>query len=145
MIIIFSSAGCQQFCYFWPGVIRPIQGWDKIGLEAFSMFDMSAHEFLHGEKTGRWEGSDVHWCTFDHWGGTCHWTDFSESESTIIDGVQWDGMEAFELGDGELGLLLDLDSGTLTAYKDGRRLGIMKEVSRVLVSLLFLVHPRITH
>jgi len=37
----------------------------------------------------------------------------------------WSGMKGFEVGDGELGLLLDLDEGTLTVYKDGCRLGVM--------------------
>ena len=86
----------------------------------------------------------MHWCTFNQWEGTCNWTDFNAESETIMRGVQWSGMEAFEFDDGELGLLLDLDSGTLTAYKDGRRLGVMKDVSRVLMALLFLVHPRIT-
>ena len=62
-------------------------------------------------------------------GKACNWTDFHAESETIMRGVQWSGMEAFEFDDGELGLLLDLDSGTLTAYKDGRRLGVMKDVS----------------
>ncbi|KAL7495382.1 hypothetical protein ACHAWT_003808 [Skeletonema menzelii] len=124
----FSMKGCRNFCYYWPGIIRPIQGWDKLGLEVFGMGDVSAHEYLQGERTERWGDSDVHWCTFDQWQGSCNWTDWNaESQSTIGDGIQWSGMEAFEFDDGELGLLLDLDSGTLTAYKNGRRLGIMKD------------------
>lgn len=99
------------------------------------MGDVSAHEYLQAERTERWGDSDVHWCTFDQWQGSCNWTDWNaESQSTIGDGIQWSGMEAFEFDDGELGLLLDLDSGTLTAYKNGRRLGIMKDVSRVVKS-----------
>lgn len=55
-------------------------------------------------------------------------------------------MEAFEFEDGELGLLLDLDSGTLTAYKNGRRLGVMKDVSRMSwISMLFLLYIRATY
>ncbi len=77
---------------------------------------------------------------FYQWNGTCSWTDWNlESESTINDDVQsskmeihWSGMEAFGFEDGEVGLLLDLDAGTLTVYKNGRRLGVMKDVSTVL-------------
>lgn len=34
-------------------------------------------------------------------------------------------MEGFSIYDGELGLLLDLDEGTLSVYKNGTRLGVM--------------------
>jgi len=37
----------------------------------------------------------------------------------------WEGSESISLGD-ELGMLLDLDEGTLTVYKNGRKLGVMK-------------------
>jgi len=37
----------------------------------------------------------------------------------------WEGAEPC-YGRAKIGLLLDLDEGTLTAYKDGRRLGVMK-------------------
>ena len=36
----------------------------------------------------------------------------------------WEGKAAYEQGD-VVGLLLDLDRGTLTAYKNGGRLGVM--------------------
>ena len=41
--------------------------------------------------------------------------------------MAWDGMEIMSSG-GEMGLLLDLDldEGTLTVYKNGRKLGVMK-------------------
>ncbi len=108
----------------------------------FGMHIKGAHEFLEGRRTERWGDSDVHWCTFSHWDGTCSWTDWSvESESTVNDDADWSGMEGFEFDDGELGLLLDLDAGTLTAYKNGRRLGVMKDVSHALISLLLLVYP----
>lgn len=37
----------------------------------------------------------------------------------------WDGREGISSGD-ELGMLLDLDEGTLSVYKNGRKLGVMK-------------------
>ena len=36
-------------------------------------------------------------------------------------------MEGTDIFDCEIGMLLDLDAGTLTVYKDGRRLGVMKD------------------
>ena len=41
------------------------------------------------------------------------------------DSLPWDGME--ELSSScTIGMLLDLDEGTLTVYKGGRKLGVMK-------------------
>ena len=40
--------------------------------------------------------------------------------------TKWNGMEKLPPGS-ILGLLLDLDEGTLTVYKDKRRLGVMKD------------------
>ena len=37
----------------------------------------------------------------------------------------WDGMERLS-GSHEVGMLLDLDEGTLSVYKNDRRLGVMK-------------------
>ena len=38
----------------------------------------------------------------------------------------WEGMENMSLGD-EIGMLLDLDEGTLSVYKNGQKLGVMKK------------------
>ena len=38
----------------------------------------------------------------------------------------WDGMESLS-GDGIVGLLMDFGSGTLTVFKNGQSLGVMKE------------------
>ncbi|EJK52311.1 hypothetical protein THAOC_28429 [Thalassiosira oceanica] len=44
------------------------------------------------------------------------------------EGDEWEGMEpARVIDDLELGLLLDLDAGTLSVFKDGRKLGLMKK------------------
>jgi hypothetical protein len=40
--------------------------------------------------------------------------------------ADWDGMQPFD-GNGEIGLLLDYDDGSLTVYKNGVKLGIMAE------------------
>ena len=109
-------------------MIRPIQGWDKLGLSKFFVRIDYLNEYLQQEWTERWGDGDVQWCMYSQWEGTCSWSDWETDSSDKYD-VRWSGMEAFEFEDGELGLLLDLDAGTLTAYKNGRRLGIMKDVS----------------
>jgi len=37
----------------------------------------------------------------------------------------WDGTESMS-SNGTIGMLLDLDEGTLSVYKNGRKLGVMK-------------------
>ena len=51
----------------------------------------------------------------------CLWTDLVE----VYTDEEWEGRERIEERC-EVGLLLDLDEGTLTVYKDERRLGVMK-------------------
>jgi len=50
-------------------------------------------------------------------------TDASNRLTHSID--DWEGMETMSSGD-EVGMLLDLDEGTLSVYKNGRKLGVMK-------------------
>ena len=66
--------------------------------------------------------SNVYCCLYNTFPGTCQWCDYNMMERTIDN---WTGME-YSL-EGDVGLLLDLDEGTLTVYKNGRRLGIMKD------------------
>jgi len=55
-----------------------------------------------------------------------NWNDEDKDDEWDVD--EWDGMEPARLVDGfALGLLLDLDAGTLSVFKDGRKLGLMKE------------------
>ena len=56
------------------------------------------------------------------------WTRWEEEEEedeeqTLID---WEGIEACQSGD-TIGMLLNLDEGTLTAYRNNRRLGVVKD------------------
>ena len=57
--------------------------------------------------------------------GSCY---SSAWESSNANGsARWDGMEDFGYGSTyKIGMLLDLDEGTLSVYKNGRRLGVMK-------------------
>ena len=46
--------------------------------------------------------------------------------NTLMKCSQWNGSEGFNNGD-EIGMLLDLNVGTLSIYKNGRYLGILKD------------------
>jgi len=83
---------------------------------------------LRQERTDSWGDSTVHYCSLAvgsrefHNNGRCFWCDWLKFRE-IND---WGCSEAFENSD-EIGMVLDLDAGTLCVYKNGRRLGIMKD------------------
>ena len=66
--------------------------------------------------------NNIQCCMYDGSSGWCQtsdWTTYGRRH------WHWDGKERMSSGD-ELGMLLDLDEGTLSVYKNGRRLGVMK-------------------
>ena len=72
----------------------------------------------------------MHCCAYYNFEGDCSWTDWQSHRHEI----EWSGIEGSDIDDCEIGMLLDLDEGTLTVYKDGRRLGVMKD-GKILCSL----------
>ena len=57
--------------------------------------------------------------------GDCDWTDWEDVRSQTL--RNWEGLESYDSRvKPKVGLLLDLNEGTLTAYNNGRRLGVMK-------------------
>jgi len=67
--------------------------------------------------------NNIDFCLYSAKGGccyTCAWEDSSPIAKT------WDGFERASPYD-EIGMLLNLDEGTLSVYKNGRKLGVMKK------------------
>ena len=54
------------------------------------------------------------------------WDEEADWEDEDGHRVHWEGMEGCSTGD-TLGMLLNLDNGTLTVYKNNRRLGVLKD------------------
>ncbi|EJK68014.1 hypothetical protein THAOC_10859 [Thalassiosira oceanica] len=117
------------------GVIRPIKDWDKKGLSDFDpiCYDVGHLNYrrrLLAEKTDDW-GEDLHCCSYSSSDGKCfsvNWNDEDEGEEDDWLGDDWEGMERILMaGNHVVGLLLDLSKGTLSVFKDGRKLGVMKE------------------
>ena len=116
------------------GVVRPIKAWDKKGLRSFDPICYFHRHHKHrksllAEETEEW-GDDLHCCSYQSQQGRCFyssWSDEDQGEDNDWDGDEWEGMEAFNGGDFTVGLLLDLNSGTLSVFIDGRMLGVMKE------------------
>ena len=78
-------------------------------------------EKLGSQRTTKWGDSNVHCCTYYCGDGDCHWTDWNHVDNAS----EWQGGEGLT-GCGT-GLLLDLNEGTLSVFKNGRRLGVMKD------------------
>jgi len=122
----------------WPGVnlgvIRPVSLTDGIDLEAdwegqvhpvfLSSSDQSPalSEKLRTQRTAKWGDSNVHCCIYFCPDGECIWADWENYKGYS----RWQGHQG--LGEsGTVGLLLDLNKGTLSVFKNGRRLGKMKD------------------
>ena len=64
----------------------------------------------------------MHCCSYHCQDGYCCWTDWDNERGF----PEWQGGDVLE-GSGTIGLLLDLDEGTLSVFKNGRHLGVMKD------------------
>ena len=64
----------------------------------------------------------VHCCGYHCSSGNCLWTDWNNHERFS----DWQGREGLGVS-GTVGFLLDLNEGTLSVFKNGRRLGVMKD------------------
>jgi len=122
-----TSGGWLDHVQF--GIIRPISSqWEEKNLEEFDpTYDLSCQHLpdLLSEKNSRWGDGSVHCCAYNcGTGGHCMWSNWKR-ECVDIPGDYWRGMR-FLGRNVTLGLLLDLDVGTLTVYHNERKLGVMK-------------------
>ena len=116
----FRSSSCFQLQQT-VGVIRPLPGWDKRGLYSFSPFGIDYRQELHHERTERWEG-DVQYCHLNMNSGSCDWSDWVGYPDHI-----WEAPDGYNRDGTALGMLLDLDSGTLSVNQNGRRLDTLTD------------------
>ena len=116
-IVIFRYVYCRI------GIMRPIDCSEWNVREFCPIHSAWFNDFLE-EKTEAWGESNVHCCLYYDFEGTCDWSDWAPYPGgKRVEG--WTGMQGLDIYDGEVGLLLDLDEGTLTVYLNGRRLGVM--------------------
>ena len=102
----------------WGGIVHPV----TVSVSRYGYLRPALSGKLRSQWTARWGESIVHCCTYDCFDGRCYWTDWGNGR----DSFHWQGHEGLP-GRGTIGLLLDLDEGTLSVFKNGRRLGAMKE------------------
>jgi len=104
------------------GVIRPIKKWDGDG--TFNPFCSSQHAALRDNDNGRWGDSDVDICMYNIRYEECYACSWEENSRFTGGDSTWDDTIVPE--GSVLGMLLDLDEGTLAIYDDNRRLGVVK-------------------
>jgi len=104
------------------GVLRPGQSdEDTKG----TPLDTKFYRNFSRTKVGRHNNNNVHCCMYNTNSGNCHTSDWQYWGGEEETDDTWDGMESASAGD-EIGMLLDLDEGTLSVYNNGRKLGIIK-------------------
>ena len=125
--VTFRKTGRGGLCV---GVIRPMRGLDETRFRGKPCHPLYAKNFptLRAQKNTRWgTKSSKHCCLYKSFNGRCDWTNWcfmADGDNNI-----WTGHELLPVGECDVGMLLDLDEGTLSVYVDGRRLGIMERVS----------------
>ena len=102
------------------GVMRPGEAMQSA--QGFPLFSSFCEHFT--QRNGSWQHNNrVDCCMYDSSDGYCWSSDWVEGDSAL--GVFWEGMEGLS-GSFTVGMLLDLDEGTLSVYKNERKLGVMK-------------------
>ena len=125
-----DEQGSQYICL---GVMRPVSLTNDMDLNTdwggqvnpvavSSSFKPAVSEKLRSQRTPWWGDSNIHCCTYYCNTGDCCWTDWDNESRSFA----WRGSEGLRES-GTIGLLLDLDEGTLSVFKNGRFLGVMKE------------------
>ncbi|EJK62342.1 hypothetical protein THAOC_17051 [Thalassiosira oceanica] len=109
------------------GIVRPMPGLDADayheGEFCFIGMPRLQPDFLV-QRSDNWGGSNVHACDFSCDDGETNWTEWNGYEDE--NNIEWEGRETCQSGD-TVGMLLNLDKGTLTVYKNNRRLGVLKD------------------
>ncbi|EJK68870.1 hypothetical protein THAOC_09915 [Thalassiosira oceanica] len=112
------------------GIVRPMPGLNsRVFFEEDHYFigNSNAYPDFLEQRSDEWGVGGVHACEYFCGTGGMSWTswveDEDEEEQTLL---AWQGREACLPGD-TIGMHLNLDEGTLTVYKNNRRLGVMKD------------------
>jgi len=120
----FRRSGTVQG-YMRVGVMRPMKGLDQYLIPRVA--GQSPLDWELFRRCERWGKSEVHVCHYLDYSGRCFYHDWEDCEGSQCD--DWTGRKSCKNGGCDVGMLLDLDEGTLSVYIDGRRLGIMERVS----------------
>ena len=102
------------------GVMRPGEAMQSA--KYHPLLPLFYHNFTQRKGSVQYNNT-VNCCMYYSCDGCCSSHDWGEGFSVRN---EWDGMESLSAGSYTVGMLLDLDEGTLSVYKNGRKLGVMK-------------------
>ncbi|EJK60047.1 hypothetical protein THAOC_19668 [Thalassiosira oceanica] len=106
------------------GIVRPMPNLDLgrpiVNVNFF--FSSLCDDFL-AARTVEWGNGNVHACEYDCVDGGTRWISW---DSPFPRWELWDGRDGCDAGDA-VGMLLNLNEGTLAVYNNSRRLGVMKD------------------
>ncbi|EJK47641.1 hypothetical protein THAOC_33625 [Thalassiosira oceanica] len=111
------------------GIVRPMPGLYAGAHQEGDFFfisDTSCYPNFCAQRSDDWGESEVHAIDFSCGDGTMSFTAWDENVNDDANDIEWDGMESCQSGD-TVGMLLNLDEGTLAVYKNNRRLGVMRD------------------
>lgn len=126
--VTFRKTGRGGLCV---GIIRPVRGLEeRFRSKPCSPLHAKNWPALRVQRNARWgtKTNQINCCMYKSFNGRCGWSDWQTASDDINRG-NWVGQELLPVGECDVGMVLDLDEGTLSVYVDGRRLGIMKHVS----------------
>ena len=107
------------------GIVRPMPSLDAGAYDGD--FDFMCNPAFYSDflaqRSDDWGDGKVHACDYRSYNGDVRCIDWDEREELR---AYWEGMESCSTGD-TVGMLLNFDDGTLTAYKNNRRLGVLKD------------------
>ncbi|EJK53057.1 hypothetical protein THAOC_27573 [Thalassiosira oceanica] len=107
------------------GVVRPVQiklsDFGEGELKTFDPRNRRFWEYQLRQRTARWTDSNVHCCSVSK--VFASGSAFSHDWRSDKPGVSIDGLQS----DTPIGLLLDLEEGTLSIYQNGQRLATLKD------------------
>ena len=101
------------------GVMRPGEAMQSA--KGYPLLESFYEHFTQREGSVQYNNS-VSCCMYYSFDGQCYSHDWGEG---IYDRKAWDGMEGLS-SPYKIGMLLDLDEGILSVYKNGIKLGVMK-------------------
>jgi len=121
-ILKIPTVSSSSYPYLFIGLMRPGQAHQGASYTPlYSNFYRNFSRYIgHGELN---EKNNIQCCMYITKSGNCHTSDWKSSRSDVN---TWEGGKEGISSDGEIGMLLDLDEGTLSVYKNGRKLGVMK-------------------
>ena len=111
------------------GIARPMPNLDSDRYYAnrnFTFLDIWRYGLLSSTIDDEWGSGNMHLCQYFCIDGAKFCTGWRREVMDAMREDEWEGREDAQAGD-TIGMLLNLEEGTLTVYKNNRRLGVMKD------------------